>query len=93
MPCLKALKIGFTVIDEQLTWSAGSASVESSVNWLDSPRQLARWVRIKRCRRGRSDDQMLLSLIHSFCVWGCCLNDVNNLGCDQAAWRISGLKT
>ena len=68
MPYSKAPKIGFSVSDEQLTGSAGLALVASLASWLDLPCQLARRVRLKRRRRGCADEQMLLSLIYSFCA-------------------------
>lgn len=92
MPYSKAPKIDFSVTDEQLTGSAGLALVATLASWLDLPCQLARRVRLKRRQRGCSDDQMLLSLIDSLCAGGGHLSDVDSLGRDRAAQRITGLK-
>ena len=92
MPYSKAPKIDFAVSDEQLTGSAGLALVATLASWLDLPCQLAQRVRVKRRRRGCADEQMLLSLIYSFCAGGGHLSDVDSLGRDRAAQRITGLK-
>ena len=48
-------------------------------------------MRVKLRRRGCADGQMLLSLIYSFCAGGH-LSNVDSLGSDPAALRITGLK-
>ncbi len=92
MPCSKAPKIDFAVTDEKLTGTAGLALVATLASWIDLPCQLARRVRVKRRRRGCRDEEMLLSLIYSFCPGGGHLSDVDSLAGDPAARRITGLR-
>ena len=92
MPRSKAPKIDFAVSNQLLTGSAGLALVASLASWLDLPCQLARRVRLKLRRRGCADEQMLLSLIYSFCAGGGHLSDVDSLQHDRAAQRITGLQ-
>ncbi len=58
----------FGVSDEELTGLAGLALVARLVKYLGLAEGLARLVRVKRRRRGCRDEQMLLSLIYSFCA-------------------------
>ncbi len=81
MRCSKAPKIDFAVTDEQLTGTAGLASVATLASWIDLPCQLARPVRVKR---RRPVEQMLMSLICSFCAGGSHLSDADSLAGDRA---------
>ena len=92
MPRSKAPKIDFAVSNQLLTGSAGLALVASLASWPDLPCQLARRVRLKLRCRGCADEQMLFSLIYSFCAGDGHLSDVDSLQHDRAAQRISGLQ-
>lgn len=53
---LEDLQIGFTVTDEQQTWTAGLVLVASLDHWIDWPYRLTRGVRVKRRRRGNQHE-------------------------------------
>ena len=91
MPRDTAPQVSFDVAKEDLTGRAGLAFVARLIRFLDLGDLLRRKVRVKRRRRGCSDEQNLLALILSFCGGGGHLGDVDDLGADSAACRLAGL--
>ena len=62
--------MSFDVAKEDLTSRAGPAFVARLIRFLDLGDLLRRKVRVKRRRRGCSDERNLLALILSFCGGG-----------------------
>ena len=83
-------QVSFDVAREDLTGRAGPAFVARLIRFLDPGDLLRRKVRVKRRRRGCSDEQNLLALILSFRGGGGHLGDVDDLGADSAACRLAG---
>ena len=77
MPVETALAAQFGASDEELTCLAGLALVARGVTYLGLAEGLARLVRVKRRWRACRDEQMLLSLIYSFCASGGNLSEVD----------------